>query len=365
MVPLLFLALFLAATSPGSEGTAASPAPDGWQPFAARPELMPRAWVVRPAAAKHPAVYYLGLAGRGDETVDGRWRRDLPVAAGRYYLFTAQYRAQHVPTPSRSILARVLWFDAAGHLLGQPEYPVTNPNPEGDGWITVASTYRAPEQAARARLELHLRWAPHGEVLWRNAGLREASAPAPRKVRLAAVHHRPQGTHSPQENLEQFAMLIDQAGRQHADIVCLPEGISEVGTGKTYAEVAEPIPGPSTRFLGACAARHKLYLVAGLYERAGHAIYNTSVLIGRDGKLVGKYRKVCLPREEIDGGLTPGQEYPVFNTDFGRVGMMICWDVHFPEVARELAARGAEVLLMPIWGGHETLARARAIENQV
>jgi predicted amidohydrolase len=108
-----------------------------------------------------------------------------------------------------------------------------------------------------------------------------------------------------------------------------------------------------------------VYVVAGLYERDGKTIYNTSVLIGRDGKLAGKYRKVCLPREEIDGGITPGTDYPVFDTDFGRVGMMICWDVHFPEVARELSARGAEVILMPIWGGNETLAKARAIENQI
>ena len=138
-----------------------------------------------------------------------------------------------------------------------------------------------------------------------------------------------------------------------------------VGNGKTYAEVSEPIPGPSTRFLGEVARKHRLYLVAGLYERDGKAVYNTSVLMGRDGALLGKYRKVCLPREEIDGGITPGHEYPVFDTDFGRVGMMICWDLHFPEVARELAARGAEVILMPIWGGNEILARARAIENQI
>jgi formylglycine-generating enzyme required for sulfatase activity len=84
-------------------------------------------------------------------------------------------------------------------------------------------------------------------------------------------------------------------------------------------------------------------------------------LFGRDGQLIGKYRKVCLPREEIDGGITPGTEYPVFDTDFGRIGMMICWDVSYPEVARELAARGAEMILMPIWGGNETLAKARAI----
>ena len=113
------------------------------------------------------------------------------------------------------------------------------------------------------------------------------------------------------------------------------------------------------------AAKHRLYVVAGIYEREGTTVYNTSVLIDRDGKLAGKYRTVCLPREEIDGGITPGTDYPVFDTDFGRVGMMICWDVSYPEVARELSARGAEMIFMPIWGGNETLAKARAIENQV
>ncbi|MEA2736315.1 MAG: hypothetical protein QOE14_2766, partial [Humisphaera sp.] len=122
---------------------------------------------------------------------------------------------------------------------------------------------------------------------------------------------------------------------------------------------------PSTEFLGKLAAKHKTYIVAGLLERDGKAAYNTSVLIDRDGKLAGKYRKICLPRSEYDGGLAPGNEYPVFDTDFGKVGMMICWDVAYPEIARELTARGAEIILMPIWGGNETLCRARAIENQV
>ena len=63
--------------------------------------------------------------------------------------------------------------------------------------------------------------------------------------------------------------------------------------------------------------------------------------------------------------LSPGRDYPVFDTRFGKVGMMICWDVHFPEVARRLANHGAELILVPIWGGVETLVQARAIENQV
>jgi predicted amidohydrolase len=340
-------------------------APDGWRTYAAREEIAPRFWVARAPKTKGPAGYFLGLAGRGDESVDGRWLRRVPVKAGKYYVFSATYRAKEVATPRRSVLARVVWFGPGGKQVEQAEYPFTIRKADAQGWTRVTGTYQAPAQATHAQLELHLRWAARGEVLWQRAELKETAPPAPRKVRLAAVNHRPQGGQSPQKNLEAFARLIDQAARQKADIVCLPEGITVVGTGKKYADVAEPIPGPSTKLLGQRAAKHKLYVVAGLYERAGKAIYNTSVLIGRDGKLLGKYRKVCLPREEIDGGLTPGKQYPVFDTDFGRVGMMICWDVHFPEVARDLAAQGAEVILMPIWGGNETLARARAIENQL
>ena len=106
-------------------------------------------------------------------------------------------------------------------------------------------------------------------------------------------------------------------------------------------------------------------MVAGLYEREGAAVYNTAVLLDREGRLAGTYRKVYLPREEIEGGLTPGSEYPVFTTDFGRVGLMICWDTQYADPARALALGGAELLLVPIWGGNETLVRARAIENRV
>jgi sugar lactone lactonase YvrE/predicted amidohydrolase len=329
---------------------------DGWTLFAVRDEIAPRSWQTPEGD--------LALAGRGDEAVDGRWQRTVPVTAGRYYTFRADYRAKQVATPERSALARVVWLDASGKQVAQPEYPVTSPHAATSGATTLTGTYQAPERSVQAKLELHLRWAPQGEVVWHNPRLDENAAPTPRKVRLAAVNHRPRNK-SPEQNLEAFARLIDEAAKQKADVVCLPEGITVCGTGKKYADVAEPIPGPSTRILGESAKKHGVYVVAGIYEREGTAIYNTSILLGRDGSLGGKYRKVCLPREEIDGGITPGKEYPVFDTDFGRVGMMICWDVHFPEVARGLAQRGAEVILMPIWGGNQTLAQARAIENQL
>jgi predicted amidohydrolase len=334
---------------------------DGWRFFAVREEIAPRAQVMNVDGGG----YDLRLAGNGERSVDGRWVKRVPVAGGKYYVFNARYWPQGIETPTRSIVASVLWFDEKGKQVEQAEFPLAVPGEDAQGWHRVTGTYRAPDAAREAQLEVRLRWAPEGLVLWRRAELKETAAPEPRKVKVASVNHRPRGTKTSRESLEQFAKFVDEAGAAKADVVCLPEGVTICGTKLKYADVAEPIPGPATEFLGALAAKNRAYVVAGVYEREGKAVYNTSVLLGRDGKLIGKYRKVCLPREEIDGGITPGTEYPVFNTDFGRVGMMICWDVHYPEVARELSARGAEMIFMPIWGGNETLARARAIENQV
>ena len=124
-------------------------------------------------------------------------------------------------------------------------------------------------------------------------------------------------------------------------------------------------PGPRPITSATLARQHGLHLVAGLVERERHLIYNTAVLIGPDGALIGKYRKVALPRTEIEAGITPGAEYPVFNTRFGKVGLMICYDGFFPEVARQLSNRGAEVIAFPVAGCNPLLAAARACENHV
>src|SRR5690606_21644241 len=102
----------------------------------------------------------------------------------------------------------------------------------------------------------------------------------------------------------------------------------------------------------------------------GDLFHNTAVLIDRQGKLVGKYRKVHLTIGEGENGLTPGTDYPVYDTDFGRIGLMTCWDNWFSEPARILRLKGAEMLFMPLAGdGDNThwdvVWKARAIDNGV
>ena len=174
-------------------------------------------------------------------------------------------------------------------------------------------------------------------------------APPARKVRLATVHLQPRAGTEPKDKPPQFAPLLVEAARQRADLVVLPETLTYYGTGKSMAECAETVPGPSTAYFGELARQHAFYVVVGLVEREGSTLYNTAALIGPEGQLVGKYRKVSLPRSEIEAGLTPGQDYPVFDTRFGKVGLMICYDGFFPEVARALSVQGAEVIAWPVW----------------
>jgi predicted amidohydrolase len=320
------------------------------------------------------------IAADEREGLHGWWQKTFPVTGGKHYRFHAVRKVHNVAVPRRSAVARIVWQDAAGkrvpmteapakgYLTGypgtaEPEHP-TDKQTDARGWTEVSDTYQAPAKAARAVVELHLLWAPGGKIEWADVSLTETAAPVGRKVRLAAVHFRPSGK-SPRKNCEQFAPLIEEAARQKADLVVLGETVTFYGTGKSYVECAEPIPGPSTKYFGQLAKKHNLYIVVGLLERDRHLVYNAAVLLGPDGAVAGKYRKVCLPRGEIEAGCAPGTGYPVFRTRFGKLGMMVCYDGFFPEVARELSNRGAEVIAWPVWGCNPQLAAARACENHV
>lgn len=323
----------------------------------------------------------LCIATDGREGLDGSWTCTMPIVGGKHYAFHCVRKLDGAAVPRRSALVRIVWHDdqgkkvvrdepsEAGYRKGfagtmEAEHPQDG-RVDAAGWTEVSGIYRAPSKATRAVVELHLQWATNASIAYADVSLAETSPPPPRKARLATIHFQPHGGKSPQGNCELFAPLIADAAKQKADLVVLPETLTYYGLGKTYAECSEPIPGPSTEYFGKLAKEHDLYVVAGLIERERHLIYNVAVLIGPDGKIVGKYRKVTLPRGEVENGVAPGSEYPVFDTRFGKVGMMICYDGFFPEVARQLSNRGAEVIAWPVWGCNPLLAQARACENHV
>jgi predicted amidohydrolase len=343
-------------------------APPGWTTNWPREEL-------RPTFRYNPDTGAFVIISDA-EGQHGWFEKSFPVTGGNHYRFAARHKADRVALARRSVYARVLWRDDNGKPVrsdppdggagpvptAEPEYPADAPAKER-GYVATGGVYRAPAKATRAVVELHLLDAPGGTVAWSDVSFTACDPPAPRKARLAAVHFTPKGGKSPADNCAQFAPLVAEAAKQKADLVVLGETVTYAGLGKSFAEVAEPVPGPSTDYFGALAKKHDLYICVGLVERDKHLLYNVAALIGPDGKLVGKYRKVCLPRGEVEGGLTSGKEFPVFETRFGKVGMMVCYDGFFPEPARALTARGAEVIAWPVWGCNPLLAAARACEN--
>jgi predicted amidohydrolase len=343
-----------------------------WKQVSPREEIRPSFWEEEGR---------LGIKADDRAGLDGYFEKTFPVEGGKTYRFSARRKGEHLESPRRNTLIRIQWRDENGKAIkrdepgartfeggkapnAEPEYPLDGAS-DVQGWAEVSGIYQAPSRAKQAIVELHLRWARNASVEWRDVSLAESSPIAQRNVRLAAVHYRPSGGKSALDNCRQYERFIAEAAAKKADLLVLGETITCVANGLSYAQAAEAIPGPSTEYFGGLAREHKLHLVVGLLERDGPVIYNVAVLIAPDGKLVGKYRKASLPRAEIEGGITPGNEYPVFQTSFGKVGLMVCYDGFFPEVARQLSRNGAEVIAFPVWGCNPLLAAARACENHV
>lgn len=348
------LLLLCAAFARGAMST------NDWRPWSPRDEIAPRFSIEANGHAGQPS---LRVEAR-DRSQFGTWEKHVKgIRGGSTYRFSAWYRTDDVKDERRSVISRLQWLDERGRTVRPPDFVLDGAR---DGkWRRVELVTPVPTNAVAVEIQLGLGFSDRGRVWFSDVDLAPEASPRDRVVRAMTIAHRPRGTKSAAESLEQFCKLAKNSAAQKPDIICFPEGATVCGTGKSYAEVAESIPGPSTERLGALAKELNSYIVAGIYERSGKIVYNTSVLVERDGKLVGKYRKTHLPREEWEAGITPGDEYPVFETEFGKVGMMICWDLQFPEPARAMAAQGAEVILLPIWGGSDVLAQARAIENHV
>lgn len=151
--------------------------------------------------------------------------------------------------------------------------------------------------------------------------------------------------------LEMIDEMAREAERQGwgLDIAALPEHFA-LPTGTTPGEGGEDLDGRTVAAAAARARAHGTYVVVPMYLRQGDAVHNSAVLLDREGEPVGVYHKafpVVLPDGSIERGIAPGGEFPVFETDFGRVGLQICWDVVFDDGWSALAAQEAELVLFP------------------
>lgn len=328
----------------------------GWRRWAPRDEISP---------ALAAGDGNLHTNGAGVEYAFGGWVRTIDqVEPGAAYDVEARASFSNIGNPGAAIWLLVYW---KGAIEGSQAPEVAPLERVGENEILFRDRVKAPRGADSADIYLLLRWEKKGEVEWHHVVFGPSRETAPsRKVKVTTVYWRPAAEATVEGNVKGVLAALDRAAAASPDIILLPDAITAIGVfADDLDTLADTVPGKIHKEISARAAKYGTYVIYTIYERDGAHIFATSVLVDRHGAVAGKYRKVQPPVHEAMRGFAPGEALSVFETDFGKIGMLICGDTLFPETARVLALRGAEIIFVPIWGGFDEILVARAIENGV
>jgi predicted amidohydrolase len=194
-----------------------------------------------------------------------------------------------------------------------------------------------------------------------------------REVTVAVVQMHPRLAEV-EENLARMSDFVEKiCTEQNVDLIVFPE-LTTTGyeCGVRFTDLAERVPGHTVNYLAERASAFSTYLAFGMVtkEKVESILYNAAILIGPDGEMVGQYHKVH-PRGEERLAFRPGYRYLVLETNFGDVGLLLGWDLAFPETARSLALEGAELICVCANWEHphvdewRTYTLARAYENSI
>ena len=289
-------------------------------------------------------------AGNGSDDCFGYLATPVRLRAGRTYRLRARFRISPDLNPQRHLRFAVFTESFNNGIFHFRRLR--------DGWVEGEETFLFPDkhdQAGEMRLVFCL--SARGKAWVSEIALEEAKPLPKRPVRIVCVS----GTGA----LADWKRVLDAAADEEADLALLPEMMN--------GDAVEPMTGPTPRLLSAAARRHRMYVAGGFYCRDAKAgrVYNVAALFDRAGRLAGRYAKHHPYTPELWGvpgqmpAVSPGQDVPVFRTDFGTVGIMICYDSWFTDVAELLALKGAEVILFPNGGYYRSLMPARAADNGV
>ncbi|MBS7614810.1 carbon-nitrogen hydrolase family protein [Candidatus Bathyarchaeota archaeon] len=173
-----------------------------------------------------------------------------------------------------------------------------------------------------------------------------------RNTRVATVCQGGNFHNTVEANREYIMKLLDLALKQKPDIVCLPETFTAASITKPIEELAETVPGPTSGAVAQRAKKHSCYIICPIFTLREGKIWNSAIIIDRNGEVAGIYDKVHPVTSSSDyavfeKGVTPGAEVPVFDLDFGRIGIQICFDINFPESWRKLSENGVKMVFWP------------------
>ena len=172
----------------------------------------------------------------------------------------------------------------------------------------------------------------------------------PREVWIATVSQHDLVADNSKEMISKILKIMDEITPLNPDIICLPEifPFTNIRNGQTLAESAEEPIGPIIKPFAEFARKHNCYVICSTYTKSAGKYYNAAVLLDRQGKLVGEFRKMFPTEGEIEMGISPGSpDPPVFDTDFGKIGMQICFDSEWIDGWSKLQKAGAEIVFWP------------------
>ena len=311
--------------------------PDGWKLTAFQKELVPDFSVKEDANGR-----YLSLSGGGDAKANAHISTNVRLTPGTY-MFKTLFSISGDVNPQRNLLFQI---NSAGiHDF----YRLDNGMVEGRETIVITGN-----QARDAVLRVYYRFNAGGEVKIRSISITPTEPVQPRWARFAC-------TQDTVKSIRQIEALAEQAAKDGADLLLYPEGLEPTGKDSMDGDGV-------MNLLSKLAAKHKMYLSASIYvvDKTDGKKYNRGVLYDRSGKLCGVYDKIHPYSPETNlQGITPGSKTDIFETDFGKIGMVICADVWFTDVTQLFALKGAEVILYPVAGYFRSLIPARCADNRV
>lgn len=151
-----------------------------------------------------------------------------------------------------------------------------------------------------------------------------------------------------ENNMKEILLLLRKAVFDKPDVICLPECSPLLGLSmEEMVENAEEIPGAIFSKVSSFARENRVHIIFPMMRKEGGKVYNSAVLIGRDGEYVGSYNKIHPTIWEIEAGVTPGVEPKAFELDFGRIGVAICFDLNFEDVIKGLAGNRVKIVFFP------------------
>jgi predicted amidohydrolase len=313
--------------------------PEGWSLQAYYPDNIPHF-----ALAKDSEGAYLSISGNGDEKALAYLSAKTRLEPGTYS-YRALFSMSKDVNPQRNLLFRC----QASYLDGIFKfYRLDNGMVEGRGTVTVTG-----DKAVDAEIQVFYRFNRSGKVKLRSLSLVSTEPVQPRWARFACTQGR--------ISREQIPLIAEQAAMDKTDLLLYPECVSQnegdANDGEALAQT-----------LSELATRHKMYIAASLWviDRKDGRKYNRGMLFDRYGKQIGEYDKIHPYSPEVNSeGVTSGVKTDIFKTDFGKVGMIICYDSWFTDVTELLSLKGAEVILFPVAGYYRSLIPARCTDNSV